>query len=119
MVACDDGTAGVVDLKTAMPSDAHVPLYARQLHSYAWGLERPNSGPSTEVSALGLLCFSPRDFEAQGSRAVLLGDLQWLGVPRDDEGFSGFLREVLRVLEAPKPPAPTEGCPWCASRATA
>jgi hypothetical protein len=115
MVACDDGTDAVVDFKTALPTDAHVPLYGRQLHSYAWALERPASGRPTEVSALGLLCFAPDSFESEGNRAALSGDLTWIGVPRDDAEFQAFLVTVVSLLEAPEPPEPAPGCPWCGS----
>jgi len=113
LVACDDGTDGVVDFKTALPSDAHVPLYGHQLHAYAWSLEQPASGCPTQVSALGLLCFAPDAFEAEGARAALCGDLVWIGVPRDDHGFEAFLTEVISVLEALEPPPPNPSCNWC------
>ena len=113
LVAGDDGADGVVDFKTALPSDAHVPLYGRQLHAYAWALETPASGRPSEVSALGLLCFSPDKFEADGARGALLGDLAWIDVARDDAGFEAFLRDVVTVLEAGEPPEPAPGCPWC------
>jgi hypothetical protein len=113
MVASDNGTAGVVEFKTAMPNDRHIPRYARQLHSYAWSLEHPVRGQSTEVSAMALLCFSPSTFGATGATAALLGELRWLDVPRDDRSFERFLGEVVAVLEAPDPPPPAMGCPWC------
>jgi PD-(D/E)XK nuclease superfamily len=113
LVARDDGSDGVVDFKTALPGDAHVPLYGRQVHAYAWALEHPAGGRAREVSALGLLCFSPGQFEAHGQRAALLGDLRWVGVPRDDVAFERFLTEVVLILEASEPPPPAEGCGWC------
>jgi len=113
LVACDDGSHGVVDFKTAPPKAAHVRIYGRQLHAYGWALEHPASGRPFEVSALGLLCFLPDQFHVEGDWAGLLGDLEWVDIPRDDESFEGYLLEVVGVLEAPKPPPPAEGCPWC------
>jgi hypothetical protein len=113
LVACDDGTAGVVDFKTAPPSDTHVPFYGRQLHAYTWALEEPASGRPIEVSCLGLLCFSPDSFEAGASRAALLGEVEWIEVARDDKAFTDLLGEVASVLEADGAPAPGPDCPWC------
>ena len=113
LVGCDDGSDGVVDFKTALPTDARIPLYGRQLHAYGWALEQPASGRLSRVSALGLLCFSPESFEAEGPRAALLGDLAWIEVPRDDEAFERLLLEVAGVLELPEPPPPAPDCPWC------
>jgi hypothetical protein len=119
VVACDDHTEAVVDFKTALPGDSHIPLYGRQLHAYGWALERPSSGRPSEVSALGFLCFAPDAFEAEGTRAALLGDLAWIGVARDDADFDAFLVEVVSVLEAPEPPEAAPGCPWCGARTAA
>jgi hypothetical protein len=114
LVACDDHTDAVVDFKTALPNDAHVPLYSRQLHAYGWSLEQPASGRPSEISALGLLCFAPDRFESEGTRAALSGDLTWIGVPRDDAGFETFLVTVVSELEALEAPEPNPDCLWCA-----
>jgi hypothetical protein len=113
LVACDDGTDAVVDFKTALASDAHIPFYARQLHAYAWALERPASGSPTAVSALGLLCFAPNAFDADKTRAALFGDLSWIDVPRSDRAFEAFLIDVISKVEAPDAPDPSPGCAWC------
>lgn len=113
LVACDNRTDAVVDFKTALPSDPQVPLYARQLHAYAWALERPAAGSPTAVSALGLLCFAPDAFDADKTRAALLGDLSWIDVPRNDEQFEEFLVDVVSMVEAPEVPDPSPSCGWC------
>ena len=113
LVAYDDGSDGVVDFKTSLPGQAHVPLYGRQLHAYTWALERPASGQPSEVRALGLLCFTPGRFVIGRSGAALRGALRWVEVPRDDVAFERFLAGVVRTLEAPEPPAPAVGCGWC------
>jgi hypothetical protein len=113
MVACDDGTTGVIDFKTALPADAHLPLYARQLHVYAWALERPAAGRPTKTGALGLVCFSPDRFEAGPGSGALCGGLEWLGLPRDDDAFARLLTQVLATLDSGCAPPPSPTCPWC------
>ena len=115
----DDGSYGVVDFKTSSRSDAHIPLYSRQLHAYALALERP--APQrfglNPVSKLGLLVFEPEAYR-QGidGRASLEGSLSWIGVERDDAAFLGFLSEVLDVLGHSDPPEPNLTCGWCKYR---
>lgn len=116
LVDCDDGSLGVVDFKTTVPKPDHVATYARQLHAYAWALEHPASGPPARVSSLGLLCFLPDSYEAQGSRAGLLGDIRWIPVQRDDQGFLEFLVDVMSVLAAVDPPPARSDCRWCEVR---
>jgi hypothetical protein len=113
LVACDDDTVGVIDFKTAEPNGNHIATYSRQLHAYALALEHPSAGHPESVSSLGLLCFLPDEFEAAERRAALLGDLQWIEVPRDDASMYAFLSEVVSVLERPKSPAPAPDCAWC------
>jgi hypothetical protein len=116
LVHCDDQTTGVIDLKAVETNDLHAAIYSRQLHAYATALEHPASGRPLEVSSLGLLCFSPADFEADGEQAGLLGSLSWTEVPRDDDAFVSFLADVASVLDAPEPPPVAQGCPWCSWR---
>jgi hypothetical protein len=116
VVVRDDGTDAVMDFKTALPRDGHIPLYERQLHAYAWAVEQPSSGPPSHVSALGLLCFYPGRFEADDAGAALIGELAWIDLPRDDRTFAAFLTEVLSVLDAPELPPARLGCAWCAMR---
>ncbi len=113
LVACDDDTVGVIDFKTAEPSGSHIATYSRQLHAYGMSLERPSSGRGTTVSSLGLLCFSPDEYEASEKRAALLGEVTWIEVPRNDDAFQAFLRKVALVLENPEPPEAAVGCVWC------
>jgi hypothetical protein len=109
----------VVDLKTAEPGPAAIERYSRQLHAYALALEHPASGPATTVSGLGLLCFDPHRYHADGARASLVGDVHWLEVPRDDDGFLEFLADVVGLLEQGAVPLPAVGCPWCSWRGSA
>ena len=118
LVHCDDGSYGVVDFKTALPHDGHVSLYSRQLHAYAWALEQPASGLPSQVSSLGLLCFAPTCFEADGTDAALVGDVSWIDVPHDDAGFHALLGEVVALLETPEAPSPDPECRWCAAYGT-
>lgn len=119
VIAFDDGTFGVVDFKTSSPKSATVSLYARQLHAYAWALERPAPGALrlAPVSRLGLLVFEPDLFARhEEGRARLDGSLTWIEIPRDDAAFERFLGDVLQVLALDEPPAPTPACAWCAFR---
>jgi PD-(D/E)XK nuclease superfamily len=116
LVDCDDRSTGIVDFKTTVPKSDHLATYGRQLHAYAMALEHPSSGPAVEVSSLGLLCFLPELYEAEGAQAALCGRVQWIEVPRDDQAFVSFLGEVVSVLEAGNPPAPDPTCQWCRLR---
>jgi hypothetical protein len=112
LIECDDGTVAVVDFKTAEPNADHIATYSRQLHAYALALEQPALGPSTTVSALGLLCFLPSSFTATET-AALLGEVKWFEVERDQVSFLRFLIEVVSVLEEPEPPPASPTCAWC------
>jgi hypothetical protein len=119
VVRVDDGTYAVVDFKTTERSAAQIPLYARQLHAYAWALEHPAPGQLGlgPVSRLGLLVFEPAKFLPAGEGPVALsGALAWIEMPRDDGAFLGFLAEALSLLEEPVPPGGAPLCPWCVYR---
>jgi hypothetical protein len=119
LLAFDDGTYGVVDFKTSDPKPEHVAFYSRQLHAYAFALERPAPGKLglRPITLLGLLSVTPRSMElAADGRVSLLGSPTWQEVPRDDGGFLAFLGEVVALLERPEPPAPAEKCEYCRYR---
>ena len=118
LVRFDDGSYGVIDLKTIEPHAAHVPLYGRQLHAYAHALENPAPGEfgAGPVSRLGLLMFAPSAFSHNGGSAALNGGLTWLEIARDEAAFVKFLDEVIAVLELPEPPPPAPSCEWCCPR---
>ena len=65
LVACDDGSVGIVDFKTAEPCPGSLDKYSRQLHAYALALEHPARGAPVRVGTIGLLCFSPDRFQDQ------------------------------------------------------
>lgn len=115
----DDGSYGVVDFKTSQTKSTHVPLYARQLHAYAYALENPAEGKFalTPISCLGLLVFDPNTFSHQlGQEAKLTGPVSWLEVPRNDIQFFDFLDEVVAVLDSKDVPPSSEECEWCSYR---
>jgi PD-(D/E)XK nuclease superfamily len=115
LVRYEDGTVGVIDLKTADPNIDHVAKYSRQLHAYAAAFEQPSGGPSVRVSTLGLLCFSPRGFDVHRGEAALLGGVCWINIPRDDAAFSEFLSEMGSVLDQESLPPPALDCSFCAA----
>jgi hypothetical protein len=114
--------AGVVDFKCMAPDDRRVPLLARQLHAYAFALERPASGflQAFPVTRLGLYCVEPRHvwgISTATSEGLVLGITPtWIDVPRDDKGFLSLLREILDVVLLSEPPSAGSGCQYCRYR---
>jgi len=116
----DDGSFAVLDFKTGTPSEEKSRMYARQLQAYALALENPAQGALrlSPVSRLGLLYFTPDKCEQPTTvRQVLEGELQWVEVGRNDEGFLSFLQEVVRLLDGPLPEPERDTCHWCSYRA--
>jgi PD-(D/E)XK nuclease superfamily protein len=121
LIKFSNGTYGVVDFKTSERNAAHIPLYGRQLHAYAYGLEHAATGKLAlgPISKLGLLVFEPNAFSnIPATGASLSGRLTWIEIPRDDQAFVSFLSEVLDVLEQPNPPGGSPSCAWCTYRDT-
>jgi hypothetical protein len=119
VVAFDDGTYGVIDFKTTGSGAAHLAIYSRQLHAYAYALENPALGKFAlgPISRLGLLVFRPHDFVNQGGDAASLeGSMRWIEIPRDDDAFLQFIGQVISVLEQPEPPESAPSCRWCQYR---
>ncbi|MBI4392659.1 MAG: PD-(D/E)XK nuclease family protein [Euryarchaeota archaeon] len=117
LIKFDDGTYCVIDFKTTDPKDAHIALYARQLHAYAIALEKPAARQfaAAPVKRMGLLCFSPATFDANAEgKASLDGSLTWVEMKRDDEAFMPFLDDVAHVLALDPPPPAGATCRWCA-----
>lgn len=115
----DDDTYGVVDFKTSHRKSEHIALYSRQLHSYAYALEHPAVGAfsAQPISRLGLLVFEPSRYTQSDSGLVeFAGTISWIEIERDDKAFLAFLREVVKLLDSPEPPAPNPNCEWCKYR---
>ena len=113
----DNGTYAVIDFKTGNPTEEKTNLYSRQLHAYALALENPAEGAIelAPVSKLGLLYFTPDKCELVSlNRQVLQGNMEWVEIPRDDESFYGFLKEVIQILDGTLPPPDPDICDWCA-----
>jgi hypothetical protein len=116
----DDGTFGVVDFKTANPSDGQVELYIRQLWAYAYCMEHPEK-PSelmAPVAHMGLLCFEPGEMQmliGQGPTCLLHGRPVWKPRTWDEGAFIDFLGGVMDVLTGGTPP-PDESCKFCLYR---
>jgi hypothetical protein len=116
----EDGTYGLVDYKTSDAKEEHAAFYSRQLSAYAYSLEHaaPAALSFAPISRLGLFIITPDRFEpGAGAEMVFVNRTTWVDVPRDDKAFLSLLGEVLRVLDAPKPPAPSEDCEVCQYRA--
>lgn len=122
VIAFSDGSYGVVDFKTTQPSPKHIPFYSRQLHAYAYALENAAPGKFSlkPISRLGLLCIEPVHMDKTlDGKIAYLGEVTWLEVPRDDQWFLGFLKNVLEILDQAEPPASGENCGWCNYRQAA
>ncbi len=121
LIRFDDGSWGIVDYKTTQLGADHAAKYARQLHAYAWALERAARGQLhlSPVTRLGLLCLEPEAMLsfAPGEQAVVSLRPKWIDIPRDDAAFEQFLAQVVRVLARPEPPVPSPGCTVCAYHA--
>jgi len=115
----EERSYGVVDFKTAGSNAAHVALYGRQLHAYAYALENPAPGRLSlaPVSRLGLLCVEPVNMvNMEDGSSVYRTEVHWIECPRDDSEFLKFLDGILEILERPDPPAASPTCPWCRYR---
>lgn len=119
VIKFDNGGFGVLDFKTSETKDQHVPLYGRQLHSYAWALENPAPGKFglTPVTRLGLVCVEPNRISTWPDGDIAYGaTASWIECPRDDEAFLHFLCEIVGLLERPEPPEGSADCVWCQYR---
>lgn len=115
LLAFDDGSYGVVDFKTVIPTDTQVALYGRQLHAYALAMELPGKPweAPKQVSQLGLLAFPPEGMaHLDDGTWVYLTHPDWLPVQRDRDGFLDFLESVGTLLASGQPD-PNPDCPFC------
>ena len=113
----DNGAWGLIDYKTTAVGQGKAAKYSRQLHAYAWALERaaPEAVGLAPITRMGLLCLEPSALLsfAQGDAATVELRPVWVEVRRDDERFERFLRRVVEVLARPHPPRPASGCSCC------
>jgi len=117
VIKFDDGTYGVIDCKTASPSESKTKMYGRQLQCYAYALENPAPGnlSLSPVTKLGLLYFNPTGFEQiNESQQAFQGDLVWHEVERNDHDFLSFLSDVVKVLDSEEVyPGTCDQCDYC------
>ena len=119
LIEFEDDSWGIIDFKTSSVGGAHIPLYSRQLHAYAYALENPAPGQPIlgRITSLGLLVFQPSSFVHNiDQTATLTGEVQYVEIPRNDAAFFDFLHQVADVLSRQVPPEPSPDCPWCAYR---
>ncbi len=127
LIEFEDKSWGVLDFKTTKVKSDYIHLYSRQLNSYAYGLENPSkrTRPGKEpplalspISKIGLLCFEPSALsQPTVGRHSYEGDVAWIEMEKNFDGFLGFLSEVLDLLEGSMP-EPTSSCNWCNYGAT-
>lgn len=117
VIKFDDGSYGVIDCKTARPSDKKTEMYGRQLQAYTYALENPAAGALnlTPVTKLGILYFEPSSFEQlKITEQAFRGNLTWHEVSRDDAGFISFMKTVANVLESDEIfPHTCQNCEYC------
>lgn len=113
----DDGTWGLVDYKTTEANQRKAAKYARQLHAYAWALERAAEGEASlaPITRMGLLCLEPGTLLSfiQGEQATAELRPVWIEIEQDDARFERFLGRVAEVLARSYPPKPSSGCSCC------
>jgi hypothetical protein len=114
----DDGCWVIIDYNTTRTREVNVAKYARQLHAYAWALEKAaqRAYHVEPVRRMGLLCLEPVDLLSftldKAARVELRPD--WIEVKRDDVAFRRFLVEVVDLLSQDDPPQPSHDCSHCA-----
>ena len=115
----DDDSYAVVDFKTTVANEDHLPFYARQLWAYAYALEHgaPTKLSLKPIQQLGLLCFEPRhmDKDTEG-RLTYRGPVIWQPIQPDEPAFLAFIAEILKVLALSEPPPAGEKCEFCKYR---
>jgi hypothetical protein len=116
VVSFDDNSYGVIDFKTSNPSSDSAHFYSRQLHAYAYALEHPAPGKLalSPVTKLGLLYFYPDSVIQQNMEQLSYqANIKWIEIEKDEQGFLGFIDEVLSILELPEAPEHSPNCKWC------
>ena len=117
VVKFDDGSYGIIDCKTASPSDTKTQMYGRQLQAYTYALENPAQGQLSlkPITKLGLLYFEPTSFEQLNlAEQSFRGNLVWHEVLRDDIGFLDFIKNVINILESNEIyPHICDNCDYC------
>lgn len=115
----DNGSFGIIDCKTARPSDTKTKMYGRQLQCYTYALENavPNKLSLKPITKLGLLYFTPYGFsQTEETQQAFNGDLAWQEVARNDEEFLGFLSGVIKILDSETVhPQTCNHCEYCKS----
>lgn len=114
-VDLDDGTLGVIDLKSSKPKDGAKQDYAMQLNGYGWSIENPEKGDGLEVSRIWLAYFT------LSYGVILPEDLKWMGtfdvqveeLERKNDGVLAKAGEYLDVLGSMSPPSPHPICKQC------
>jgi len=112
----DDRTFGVIDYKTGNPESGASKLYGRQLHSYAHALENPVPGSIhlAPVTFMGLLYFHPTSVSQKDLSSLSFdSNIHLIPVERKNSEYQEFVKDTLKILESPSPPAPADDCQWC------
>lgn len=114
-VMLDDGTVGILDLKTSEPRAQSLEKYGRQLHAYQRATEHPFSDVPHEVTYLGLIVFTPDKFVvSEGALDVAYrGKFSKWDFDINRAGFDQFLHEVAALAGSDVIPDPG-ACDVCA-----
>lgn len=116
VIQFDDNTYGVIDFKTGKSNEINRNLYSRQLHAYSYALENPAPGALalSPVTKMGLLYFYPTEVSQTSiERLSYEAEIQWVEIDKNEQGFLGFIEEILGMLDRPELPESSKDCPWC------
>lgn len=123
LIKFDNGEYGLIDFKIGNPNEEHRKLYSRQLHAYLYALEHPTLetierlklSPPISVTKLGLLYFYPSEVSQLKNKGYFSfnAKIEWVEIPKDEERFLNFIKEVVELLESSEPPNLSLTCKWC------
>ena len=111
-----DNTCAVIDFKTSEVNPEHLAKYQRQLNSYAYAIENPNSSKDFSVpmsDKCGLLVFEPNEFFIDyNDKAGLKGKFAWVEMSYSGTQFEEFIKNEVSPIIVGKEPKPLVDDPY-------
>ncbi len=115
----EDGSLGVVDLKTsASKLESLADGYRNQLACYAYALENPDpeKHEPRDVSTSGLVIVRPESMVDTNHGTAEIVSTTWIEVRWDEaarKSFIGVLNTVCEIYANPDCAPSVDGCEWC------